>query len=100
MPIQTQHQAINSYGLAFLNAHLRPGFAGESAAEFNKAHPKREEGPVHGSKASQLSARRLERHGARMAKAGAPPPPSKAGVALKGKGGLPNVPARFNKSWV
>ena len=27
LPIETQHEVINSYSLAFLNAHLRPGVA-------------------------------------------------------------------------
>ena len=30
LPIETQHQVINSYSLAFLNAHLRPGVAASS----------------------------------------------------------------------
>lgn len=43
LPIAEQHRVINSYGLAFLNAHLRPDYEGAagaaaSDAEFNAAY--------------------------------------------------------------
>ena len=38
MPIVEQHAVINAYGLAFLNAHLRPAAQGPELAGFNAAY--------------------------------------------------------------
>ena len=40
LPIATQHAAINSYALAFLNAHLRPGVPSAELGGFDAEYLK------------------------------------------------------------